>query len=316
METNQPPPLATPVPPGGSAPPKTGSGSSMDSGKLRKVFALTFGYFIVEVIGGLVTGSLALLADAAHMLTDVAGLALALFASWMSSKPATPARTYGYYRVEILAALINAVVLFGLSFWIMYEAWQRFRDPPSVSSVPMLAVASVGLVINIIGMRMLKAGSEESLNMRGAYFEVVSDMLGSIGVIAAGVIMLTTGWYYADPLFSVVIGLFILPRTWKLMVEAVDILLEATPARINLPEVEKSLLADGTVTAVHDLHVWTITSGIDALSAHLVLAPGTRPEAAWPLVQTVRGRLRTEFNISHATLQIEPTGSTREEGPF
>ncbi|MFZ2281981.1 MAG: cation diffusion facilitator family transporter [Prosthecobacter sp.] len=293
--------------------PVSGTGSSLDRGKLRKVFALTFSYFIVEVIGGLVTGSLALLADAAHMLTDVGGLALALFASWMSSKPATPARTYGYYRVEIFAALINAVVLFGISFWILYEAWQRFRDPPAVSSLPMLAVAAVGLVINILGMRMLKKGSEESLNMRGAYFEVVSDLLGSIGVIVAGVIMLTTGWYYADPVFSVVIGLFILPRTWKLMFEAVDILLEATPARINLAEVEKALLVSGGVTAVHDLHVWTITSGMDAVSAHLVLVPGATLETGWELVQTIRERLRKDFDIAHATLQLEPPGVMPEQ---
>ena len=290
------------------------TGSTMDRGKLRTVFALTFGYFLVEVIGGLATGSLALLADAAHMLTDVGGLALALFASWMSSKPATRERTYGYYRVEILAALINAVVLFGISFWILFEAWKRFREPPSVSSLPMLGVEAVGLVINLIGMRMLQAGSKDSLNMRGAYFEVVSDLLGSIGVIVAGVIMLTTGWYYADPLFSVVIGLFILPRTWKLMREAVDVLLEATPARINVAEVEKAMLASSGVAAVHDLHVWTITSGMDALSAHLVLAQGTSLEAGWPLVQTIRDRLRGDFNIGHATLQVEPPDTAAEGG--
>ncbi len=288
--------------------------SSTNRARLRMVFALTFGFFLVEVIGGIATGSLALLADAAHMLTDVGGIALALFASWISNKPASPQRTYGYYRVEILAALINAIMLFGVSFWILFEAWGRFREPPSISSVPMLAVATVGLVINLLAMRMLRPASADSLNMRGAYFEVVSDMLGSIGVILAGVIMLTTGWYYADPIFSVIIGLFILPRTWKLLVEAVDILLEATPARINLVELEKAILSDDRVATVHDLHVWTITSGLDALSAHLVLAPGTSLEAGWLLIQAIRDRLRGDFNIAHATLQVEPPETAAEVG--
>lgn len=291
-------------------------GSSVSRKRLRTVFALTFGFFLVEVVGGLATGSLALLADAAHMLTDVGGIALALFASWISGKPASRVRTYGYYRVEILAALINAVVLFLVSFWILFEAWGRFREPPSVSSMPMLAVAAVGLVINLVAMRMLRPASAESLNMRGAYFEVVSDMLGSIGVLVAGIIMLTTGWYYADPLFSVAIGLFILPRTWKLLMEAVNVLLEATPARINLAEVEKAMLANSEVAAVHDLHVWTITSGLDALSAHLVLAPGTSLEDGWPLVEKVSDELRGSFNIGHATLQLEPAGSIPEPGKF
>lgn len=176
-------------------------------------FALTFTYFVIEVVGGILTNSLALLADAAHMLTDVGGLALALFAAWMSQKPATPAKSYGYYRVEILAALANAVVLFLISFYILYEAYRRFQEPPEVDSLPMLAVAAVGLVVNLVGIWNLRRGAGESLNVQGAFLEVVSDTLGSLGVIVAGVIMLATGWYYADPIFSVLIGLFILPRT-------------------------------------------------------------------------------------------------------
>lgn len=290
------------------------SGSTIDQKRLSRVLALTFGYFLVEVVGGLMTGSLALLADAGHMLTDVAGLALALFAGWMARKPATAARTYGYYRVEILAALFNALMLFGISFWILIEAWDRFQKPPEVSSIPMLFVAAVGLAINLVGMRMLKAGSEKSLNMRGAYFEVVGDMLGSLGVIIAGIIMLTTGWYYADPLFSVAIGLFILPRTWKLLVEAVDVLLEATPAGIKTGDVEKAMLEVSGIEAVHDLHIWTITSGIHALSAHIVLAEGLTLDAGYPLMQEVRDRLSRTFGIAHATLQMEMSGTAAEQG--
>ncbi|MBY0524435.1 MAG: cation diffusion facilitator family transporter [Gemmataceae bacterium] len=284
--------------------------------RLWITFGLTFTYFLVEVIGGLLTNSLALLADAAHMLTDVGGLGLALFAAWMSTKPATPTKTYGYYRVEILAALANAVVLFLVSFYILYEAYRRFQDPPDVQSLPMLAVAAVGLVVNLIGIWMLRASAAESLNMQGAFLEVVSDLLGSIGVIVAGAIMWTTGWYYADPLFSVVIGLFILPRTWKLMLQAVDVLLEATPAHISLAAVEQALLAVEGVAAVHDLHAWTITSGIEALSAHLVLADDVQPQTAAGVVDRAAAALQDKFKIDHSTIQIERPGQRKNEPNF
>lgn len=280
------------------------------------VFGLTFTYFLVEVVGGLVTNSLALLADAAHMLTDVGGLGLALFAAWMSAKPATPQRTYGYYRVEILAALTNAVVLFLMAFFILFEAYRRFREPPEVSSLPMMGVAAVGLVVNLIGMWMLRKASGESLNMQGAYLEVVSDLLGSVGVLVAGVVMLTTGWYYADPLFSVVIGLFILPRTWGLMKQAVNVLLEATPARVNLAEVERTLLGIEGVASVHDLHVWTITSGLDALSGHVVLAAGVEPAVADAVVERAAAILKESFQIGHTTIQVERTDRKAGEPPF
>lgn len=268
-------------------------------------FCMTFIYFLVEVVGGLLTNSLALLADAAHMLTDVGGLGLALFAAWMSMKPATPAKTYGYYRVEILAALTNAVVLFLISFYILYEAYGRFREPPEVSSLPMLAVASVGLIVNLIGIWLLRRAAKDSLNMQGAFLEVVSDLLSSVGVLIAGGIMWATGWYYADPIFSVVIGLFILPRTWKLMTQAVNILLEATPARINLAEVERAMLGVDGVASVHDLHIWTITSGIDALSAHVVVTDGVAPTAAASVAERLAAVLATKFKLDHSTLQVE-----------
>ena len=272
---------------------------------LWAVFGLTFVYFVVEVVGGFATNSLALLADAAHMLTDVGGLGLALFAAWMSAKPASPQRTYGFYRVEILAALANAVVLFLMAFFILYEAYRRFREPPEVASLPMLAVAAVGLVVNLIGIRLLRKASGESLNMKGAYLEVVGDLLGSVGVLVAGAVMLTTGWYYADPLFGVGIGLFILPRTWGLMRQAVDVLLEATPAHINLAEVQKVLLGVEGVASVHDLHVWTITSGIDAMSGHVVLAAGAAPEAAELVAERAAAALKERFGIGHSTIQVE-----------
>lgn len=279
-------------------------------------FGLTFIYFLVEVVGGLLTNSLALLADAAHMLTDVGGLGLALFAAWMSSKPATRAKTYGYYRVEILAALANAVALFLMSFYILYEAYRRFQEPPEVESLPMLAVALVGLVVNLIGIWLLRASSKESLNMQGAFLEVVSDLLGSIGVIVAGGIMWTTGWWYADPIFSVVIGLFILPRTWGLMTKAVDVLLEATPAHINLAEVEQAILEIEGVASVHDLHVWTITSGTDALSAHVVVNAGASYQVADAVVQQTAAALKERFKIDHSTIQTEAAGQTEQERKF
>lgn len=280
---------------------------------LWTTFALTFAYFLVEVVGGILTNSLALLADAAHMLTDVGGLGLALFAAWISRKPATPARTYGYYRVEILAALTNAIVLFLISFYILYEAYRRFREPPAVASGPMLAVATVGLAVNLFGIWNLRRGSKESLNVQGAFLEVVSDALGSLGVLAAGVIMLVTGWYYADPIFSVLIGVFILPRTWRLLAQAVNVLLEATPAHINLAAVERAILGVEGVAAVHDLHVWTITSGLEALSAHVVLAEGSLADVGPKVVEAIAARLEREFGIRHTTIQVEPPAWTVPE---
>lgn len=270
-------------------------------------FGLTFTYFFVEVVAGLWTNSLALLADAAHMLTDVGGLGLALFAAWVSAKPTNPAKTYGYYRVEILAALTNAVVLFLISFYILYEAYRRFQEPPEVSSLPMLAVAVVGLIVNLIGVWLLRRGAKESLNLQGAFLEIVSDLLSSVGVLMAGGIMWATGWYYADPIFSVVIGLFILPRSWKLMTQAVNILLEATPAHINLAEVERAMLGVEGVASVHDLHVWTITSGIDALSAHVVLADHVHPELSAVVMERLAMVLREKFKLDHSTIQVEQT---------
>jgi len=278
------------------------SAGSRNKKSLAIVFGLTSFYLIVEVIGGLWTGSLALLADAGHMLTDVAGVGLALLAIWFAEKPASPERTYGYYRVEILAALTNAVVLILISLYILYEAYQRYKNPPEVQSAAMLGVASIGLVINIFGMYILRAGSKESLNMKGAYFEVLSDMLTSIGVIIAGIIMLTTGWYYADPIISAGIGLFILPRTWALLKDAVGVLLEGTPSDVDLAKLRESLANIEGVAGVHDLHVWSLTSGVNAMSVHAVLAETAEHD---DVLARVHEHCTEEFKITHVTVQTE-----------
>ena len=267
-------------------------------------------YLVAEVIGGLVTGSLALLADAGHMLTDVGGLALALFAIRFAEKPATPQRTYGYYRAEILAALANAVVLVLISLYILYEAYQRFQTPAQIESGAMLAVAAGGLLVNVIGMALLKRGADTSLNLKGAYFEVVSDMLSSLGVIVAALVIRWTGWVYADPLVSAAIGLFILPRTWALIREAVSILLEGTPSDVNLADVRQSLGALRGITDVHDLHVWTLTSGVRALSAHCVVDDIGRNES---LLSAARELAQKQFTIGHVTLQVESTSCKRPQ---
>jgi cobalt-zinc-cadmium efflux system protein len=289
-------------------------GAQSAAGKNKKnlaiVLGLTTAYLVAEVVGGLWTGSLALLADAGHMLTDVAGLALALLAIWFSEKPATPERTYGYYRFEILAALTNAVVLVGISLYILYEAYERFKNPPEVESAAMLGIAAIGLVINIVGMFILRAGSKESLNMKGAYFEVLSDMLTSIGVIVAGIIMLTTGWYYADPLISAGIGLFILPRTWALLKESVGVLLEGTPADVNLENLRESLTKIEGVAGIHDLHVWSLTSGVNAMSVHAVLTDDNEHDR---VMKRVHALCTENFKISHVTVQTECRGYAEHE---
>ena len=272
--------------------------------RLSVVLGLTTSYLVAEVVGGLLTGSLALLADAGHMLTDVAGLALALIAIRFAESPATPERTYGYYRVEIIAALTNAIILIGISFYILYESYERFRNPPEVQSGAMLAVAAVGLAVNILGIYLLRSASEESLNMKGAYFEVLSDMLTSIGVIVAAFIMLTTGWYYADPLISAGIGLFILPRTWMLLRDVVGVLLEGTPSDVNLTALREAITRVSSVADVHDLHVWSLTSGVNAMSAHVVTADGAIPDT---LLAHVRQLVTSEFPIAHVTIQMEAT---------
>ena len=272
---------------------------------LTIVFGLTATYLVVEVIGGLVTGSLALLADAGHMLTDVAGVGLALLAIRFAERPATPEHTYGYYRVEILAALANAIVLVGISLWVLYEAWERFLNPRPVESRGMLLVAAVGLIVNVSGMVLLRKGAKESLNMKGAYFEVLADALASVGVIVAAAIIWATEWYQADSLISAGIGLFILPRTWVLLREAVGILLEGTPSAINLTAIREAVDEIPGVREMHDLHVWTLTSGMNAMSAHVVIL---EPSLHAEVLAVVHDVITSRFPIAHVTIQIENEG--------
>lgn len=288
----------------GHSPPATSSGSAAARHRTRLAWALglTLAYMVAEVAGGFITGSLALLADAAHMLTDAGGLALALLAIRLGARAATARKTFGYLRFEILAALLNAVVLLVLTAYILYEAYQRFLQPPEVLGGPMIAVAAVGLAVNLVSMRLLSAGSSESLNMRGAYFEVLSDMLGSLGVIVAALVIMATGWTLADPIIGAGIGLFIIPRTWNLLGEAVHILLEGTPAGFDMAGLERRLRAIPGVEAVHDLHVWTITSGLDAMSGHVVV---TDMAEASRVLRLARQALKEEFGIDHTTIQVE-----------
>ena len=289
---------------------RSGDGHSQGSGtaagqhkaKLVGALCLTLGFMGVEVAGGLWTGSLALIADAAHMLTDAGGLALALVAIRFAERPATPEKTYGYVRFEILSALVNAVVLLLLTIFILYEAADRFLNPPPVLAGPMLAVATAGLLVNLGSMKLLSAGSSESLNVKGAYFEVMSDMLGSLGVIIAALVVRFTGWRYADPLIGAGIGLFIVPRTWSLLKEAIHILLEGTPPEIDVGLLERTLTGLPGVVAVHDLHVWTVTSGLDSMSCHLVISDMAR---ATETLLAANEALKTTFNLTHTTIQVE-----------
>jgi len=286
------------------------SPSSQNKKRLQLVLGFTLLYLAAEVIGGIWTKSLALLADAGHMLTDVGGLVFALIAINLAERKATPEKTFGYYRAEILAALANAVVLIGISLYILYEAYLRFRNPPEVESKFMLVIAGVGLIVNLSGMYILRKGSTESLNMKGAYFEVLSDMLTSIGVIVAGIIMWTTGWYYADPILSAGIGLFILPRTWILLKEAVGILLEGAPADVNLALLRETMQKTPGVVSVHDLHVWSLTSGINALSAHIIIQEKVTPNQVLSAINT---QVKEPFKIKHTTIQIENPGFEEQE---
>lgn len=272
------------------------------SRRLSIVLALTFVYMLAEVIGGWWTGSLALLADAGHMFTDVASLALALTAIWFGSRPATPSKTFGYYRLEIFAALINGVALVLISILIFYEAYVRWANPPIVKSGVMMIVASGGLVINLICAWILSGDQEKDLNVRGAWLHIISDAFGSLGAILAGALMMFYGWYAADPLFSVVISLLIVWSSWHLIRESVNVLLEGTPAHINLAAVEEAILETSGVQAVHDLHVWTITSGREALSAHVIhVEMISQPE----LLKELRSKLYDRFGVDHLTIQME-----------
>ncbi len=266
--------------------------------------SLTTSFLVAEVAAGIVFGSLALLADAAHMFTDVAALAIALAAMRLARRPADAKRTYGYHRFEILAAAFNAVLLFGVAIYILYEAWRRFNAPAEVQALGMLIVAALGLLVNLASMRLLRAGKDSSLNVKGAYLEVWADMLGSIGVIVAALVIRFTGWTWVDTLVAVGIGVWVLPRTWLLLKESLNILLEGAPEGVDADDVTRTMLAVPGVTSVHDLHVWVLTSGKNALTAHVVHAEGA---GGVPLIENIKQALADRFQVFHTTLQLELT---------
>jgi cobalt-zinc-cadmium efflux system protein len=280
-------------------------------GRLAAVFAITVAVLVVELVGAVLSGSLALLADAGHVLADGAGIGLALLAIRFAGRPATPQRTFGYYRLEILAAVVNAVLLFGVAGFVLVEAWRRLAEPPEVASRLMLAVAAAGLVANAVSMWLLRDGQQRSLNLRGAYLEVWGDLLGSVAVLAAAAVIAVTGFEAADPIASALIGVLILPRTWRLLREAVDVLLEAAPKGVDLDEVRRHLLETPGVTDVHDLHVWTITSGLPVLSVHVVLE---RDADAGRVLDGLGACLAGHFDIEHSTFQLEQPEHRGHEG--
>lgn len=291
-----------------------GAGLARAGERYRKPLAISFGliltFFVVEAVAGVVTGSLALLSDAGHMLTDVIGLGMALAAIQLASRFGSKTRgngsshTFGLYRLEILAAFVNALLLFGVAIWVLVEAIRRLTgDEPEVLGVPMLVVAVLGLVVNVIAFVLLREGSKESLNVEGAYLEVLADTLGSVGVIIAAVLLQAFGWWWADPIVGAAIGLWILPRTWRLGRQAVRILLQAAPSYVDLDQLTVDLGAIPGVVDVHDLHVWTLTSEMDAASAHLVAVDGADHHA---ILDRARDLLATGYRIDHGTFQVEP----------
>ena len=273
---------------------------------LAVVLALTAGFTVVEIIGGLLTGSLALLADAGHMLSDNLSLGIALFAAWLAGKPATPEKSFGYRRAEILAALVNGMTLVAISLWIFVEAYSRLREPTEVLGAPMLAVASLGLLLNVVGAIVLYRSGGENLNVEGAMRHVIADALGSLGAIAAAVVIILTGWRYADPLISIAIGFLILGSSWKLLRDSTNILLEATPSNLKAEEVGHKMASAEGVVEVHDLHIWTITSGFPALSAHVLVGSDEDCHARRRELEEL---LADEFDISHTTLQVDHVGN-------
>jgi cobalt-zinc-cadmium efflux system protein len=273
---------------------------------LRLALLVTALWFVIELLAGFYTNSLALLADAAHMLTDLAALSLSLFALMISTLPPTNEKTFGYLRAEILAALANGVILVVVGLYIAYEAYGRLLQAPSVKSGLMLIVASSGLVANLVSARLLSHSDMENLNIRGAFLHVLGDIMGSIGAISAGILMSWRGWYLADPIVSLLVAALILFSSWKLLRDSVEVLLEGTPRHLNTGDILADLGGVEGVVSVHDLHVWAITSGMPAMSCHVVLRQGTDPAA---VLMELSHRMRVRHKIRHTTIQTE-----REEG--
>jgi cobalt-zinc-cadmium efflux system protein len=287
---------------------------AQDRTRLTWVLAVTLAVLLAELVGAWLSGSLALLADAGHMLTDAAAVTVALLASYVATRPSTDRRTFGYHRAEILAALLNAVVLLVLCLYLFYEAARRLRDPVGVAGAPMLAFAVAGLLANAVSLSLLASRRGQSLNMRGAYLEVLSDLLGSVAVVVAAIVVLATGLDRADSAASILVALLILPRSYSLMREAVDVLLEATPAGLDLDEVRTHLFDVPGVVAVHDLHAWTITSGMPSLSVHVVVADDVlAARGVGELLDEFSRCIADHFEVDHATFQVEPVSHTDHE---
>jgi cobalt-zinc-cadmium efflux system protein len=279
--------------------------------RLKLALAISCIYFFAELIGGFLTNSLALLSDAGHMLSDIAALALSLFAFRIAKRPATVSSTYGYHRAEILAALFNGLTLWLIVGVIFAAAYNRFLDPPAVESYGMMIVASLGLLVNVVAGAVLYGSHHHNLNLRGAFLHVVSDALGSVGAIAASLIMLFTGWYVADPVISILIGLLILHSSWNLVKESFSVLMQAVPKGIRLEDVQQALEGVEGVSKVHDLHVWAVTSDIFTLSAHAVVENGGDFHQ---VLNGIEDTLKERFNIEHTTIQLET--ESREEKEF
>jgi cobalt-zinc-cadmium efflux system protein len=288
----------------GSAAEALGAGTRYRT-RLWAVLVLLTVFMVVEAVAAWLTNSLALLSDAGHMFTDVLGIAMALAAITAARRAGgrTAQNTFGLYRLEVLAALGNAVLLCGVAIYVLAEAVRRFTTPPEVLAGPMLAVAIAGLLANVVAFALLRSGAQASINVRGAYLEVLGDLIGSVGVIAAAVVIALSHWWYADPIIAVAVGLFILPRTWQLARAAVRILVQAAPAHLDVTAVRDTLAAVPGVADVHDLHVWTLTSGMDVASAHLTLCQNAQ---VGTVLTAARESLQEDFRIDHATLQIEP----------
>ncbi|MFJ5220067.1 cation diffusion facilitator family transporter [Streptomyces sp. NPDC088354] len=298
----------------GSAAGLTGTAAAEFRGRLRIALGITLLILVAEVVGSALTGSLALLADAGHMATDAAGLAMSLVAIHFANRPPSERRTFGLARAEILSAVANAVLLFGVGAYIFYQAVSRLIAPAEVEGGLTVVFGVVGLVANSVSLLLLMRGQRESLNVRGAFLEVMADALGSLAVVVAAVVILTTGWQQADPVASLLIGVMIVPRTWKLLREAIDVLLEAAPRDVDMAEVRSHILGLPGVEGLHDLHVWTITSGMPVLSAHVVVSPETLDAVGHEKVlHDLQGCLGTHFDVEHCTFQLEPGGHAEHE---
>lgn len=285
--------------------------NSNNEKSLWAALALTSTFLVVEVIGGFMTGSLALLSDAAHMMTDASALGISLAAIRIAKRPADARRTFGYHRFEILAATFNAMLLFFVAMYILYEAYQRLQVPQDIQSTGMLVIATTGLIVNLISMRLLSQGANASLNIKGAYLEVWSDMLGSIGVIAGAIMIQVTGWLWLDSAIAVLIGLWVLPRTWILLRESINILLEGVPKGMDIGEIQDAMLAVPGILSLHDFHLWALTSGKASLTVHIVYDPKFMPEEQ--LIPALKDILGRQFSVYHTTFQFETVPCTQTD---